>query len=311
MFAVLPFGLSTACYIFTKLMRPLVRFWRGRGPKAIVYLDDGIIAVKGKSRALNESTQVQCDMQHAGFVVNVEKSVWDPSTNMEWLGFKIDLAKGDFSVPEHKLAKLKSQLQEASKSQVMQARLLASLIGRIMSMSLALGPVTRLMTRSLYAALNSRTAWCQKMTMTPEALGELTFWFNEVSKFNGQYIWPKPSAVRVVYSDASATGFGGYTVEHGHLIAYGHWSEEEAKGSSTLRELKAVRMVLESFQSKLSNERIRWFTDNQNVVRIVQYGSKNAVLQSEAFPCASITTYILNRSGSQGSRISWQTITAG
>ena len=75
MFAVLPFGLSTACYIFTKLMRPLVRFWRGRGLKAIVYLDDGIIAVKGKPRALNESTQVQCDLQHAGFVVNVEKSV--------------------------------------------------------------------------------------------------------------------------------------------------------------------------------------------------------------------------------------------
>ena len=29
-FTVLPFGLSTACYLFTKLMRPLVRHWRGR-----------------------------------------------------------------------------------------------------------------------------------------------------------------------------------------------------------------------------------------------------------------------------------------
>jgi len=28
-------------------MRPLVRFWRGRGLKAIVYLDDGEVAVKG------------------------------------------------------------------------------------------------------------------------------------------------------------------------------------------------------------------------------------------------------------------------
>ena len=35
-FTVLPFGLSTACYLFTKLMRPLVRHWRGRGLKAIV-----------------------------------------------------------------------------------------------------------------------------------------------------------------------------------------------------------------------------------------------------------------------------------
>ena len=109
-FAVLPFGLSTACYIFTKLMRPLVRFWRGKGQKAIVYLDDGIITVKGKSKALSESTQVQYDLQCAGFVVHVEKSVLDPSKDMEWLGFKIDLAKGEFLVPEHKLVKLKSQL---------------------------------------------------------------------------------------------------------------------------------------------------------------------------------------------------------
>ena len=40
----------TTCYLF-KLMHPLVRYWRGRGLKAIVYLDDGseggIIEVRG------------------------------------------------------------------------------------------------------------------------------------------------------------------------------------------------------------------------------------------------------------------------
>ena len=30
-FNVLPFGLSTAPYIFTKLLRPLVKLWRGQG----------------------------------------------------------------------------------------------------------------------------------------------------------------------------------------------------------------------------------------------------------------------------------------
>ena len=45
-FIVLPFGLSTAYYIFTKLLRPMIRQWRGRGLKAIIYLDDGIVAVK-------------------------------------------------------------------------------------------------------------------------------------------------------------------------------------------------------------------------------------------------------------------------
>jgi len=51
--------------------------------------------------------------------------------------------------------------------------------------------------------------------------------------------------VRVVFSDASDTGFGGYTVEHGGLIANGQWSREVAQQSSTWRELRAVRLVLE------------------------------------------------------------------
>ena len=88
--------------------------------------------------------------------------------------------------------------------------------------------------------------------------------------------------VRVVYSDASSIGYGGYVVEHGNLVANGHWSASDAKQSSTWRELKAVRLVLESFQSKLENERVRWFSDNQNVVRIVLHGSRVPALQVEA-----------------------------
>ena len=37
-FHVLPFGLATACYVFTKLLRPLVKQWRARGLRAIVYI---------------------------------------------------------------------------------------------------------------------------------------------------------------------------------------------------------------------------------------------------------------------------------
>lgn len=76
MFTVLPFGLYTACYLFTKLTRPLIRYWRGRGLKAIIYIDDGIVAVKGEGNAKKESLMVRKDLENAGFVVNIEKSQW-------------------------------------------------------------------------------------------------------------------------------------------------------------------------------------------------------------------------------------------
>ena len=174
-----------------------------------MYLDDGIIAVKRKAKAREESEHVRHDLESAGFIVNMEKSVWEPAYVMEWLGFQINLSEGEFKVPENKLKKLKSQLHKVDSVQSVSARSLASLIGKIMSMALALGPVTRLMTRSLYAVLNSRTAWCQRLELTAEAAVELKFWLHEIEKFNGQRIWPRPSAVRVVYSDASSMGYGG------------------------------------------------------------------------------------------------------
>ena len=147
-------------------------------------------------------------------------------------------------------------------------------------MSLALGPVTRLITHSLYAVLNSKAAWCQRLVLSLEATVEISF--------NGQQIWPRPSAVRLVYSDASSTGYGGYLVEHGNKMANGQWSESESKQSSTWHEIKAVTLVFEPFQSKLENERVRWFTNNQNMVRIIQHGSRIPALQAEAFDNFSV-----------------------
>ena len=84
------------------------------------------------------------------------------------------------------------------------------------------------------------------------------------------------------YTDASNTGYEGYTVQHGCHIAHGLWLPEEVGKSSTWRKIRAVRMVLEALKDKLSNERVRWFTDNQNVVRILMMGSKKPDLQAEA-----------------------------
>ena len=228
------------------------------------------------------------ELESASFVVNIEKSQWDLAHSIEWLGFIVDLSKGEFSVPSHKLDTLKSKLLELKSAEEAGARQIASITGSIISMSLALGSVSRLMTRSLYAVLNSRISWCQKLRLTKEAHEEINFWVNEISHFNGHEIWPRPSALRLVYSDASSIGLGGYMVEHGNLVANGQWSPVEAVHSSTWRELRAVNTVLQSFQGKLRNERVRWFTDNQNVVRIVQHGSPKSDLQAEALEIFSV-----------------------
>ena len=129
-FTVLPFGEATACYTFTKLMQPLVRYWRGRGLRtvvylddgiaAVVYLDDGIAAVKGKDKAIHESKVVQSDLARAGLIVNIEKSQWVPTKSqwvptktVVWLGFQIDLQEGRLMVPNQKVKALTMLVQRA------------------------------------------------------------------------------------------------------------------------------------------------------------------------------------------------------
>ena len=172
-FTVLPFGLASAPYVFTKLLRPLVKLWRSRGLKSLMYLDDGIVAVNGKESAKKASKWVKNSLISAGFVINDAKSVWLPSHRVMWLGFNLDLVKGCVSVPQEKLDELVSLLRESFLSTCLRAKQIASIVGKIISMGIALGPVSRFMTRNLYAMLESRYAWCDVLEVSPHGRMEL------------------------------------------------------------------------------------------------------------------------------------------
>jgi len=60
------------------------------------------------------------------------------------------------------------------------------------------------------------------------------------------------------------------------------WSECESSNSSTWKELTAVKHILLSMVNILKDIRIKWFTDNQNVVGIVAKGSMKLELQDIA-----------------------------
>ena len=93
-----------------------------------------------------------------------------------------------------------------------------------------------------------------------------------------------------IYSDASDSGYGGYSVEVGPHVAQGCWSEHESKLSSTWRELKAVYRVLCSLVPRLSGHTVKWFSDNQNMTRIVHTGSRKPHLQDGAMAISASST---------------------
>ena len=57
---------------------------------------------------------------------------------------------------------------------------------------------------------------------------------------------------------------------------------DESEKSSTWRELAAIKFSIEAFGTRLSKQRVRWHTDSQNAVRIIQVGSMVRELQDLA-----------------------------
>ena len=155
-------------------------------------------------------------------------------------------------------------------------------------MACAVGNVTRLFTRNCYATIECRSSWDQLLHVSPEIRYELSFWLNNIDFVNGKVMSPKSSAVGVVYSDASDSGFGGYYVQCGLDLVSGVWSHEEMQTSSTFREILAVKFVLLSLVKQLSGLTVKWFTDNQNVPRIISSGSSKEQLQYEALSIFNI-----------------------
>ena len=114
---------------------------------------DGICSVETE-RAETASRFVQESLANADFVAHPTKSHWSPSYQVTWLGFNIDLQLGQIIVPTGKVQALQSLVSAAIKAVMLPACHIARIIGKIISLSLAVGPISQLMTRSLYAVDN-------------------------------------------------------------------------------------------------------------------------------------------------------------
>ena len=216
------------------------------------------------------------DLIASGFTISEEKSNWNPRLEVCFLGYILNFESGMIYVSERRMDKLKSSLANSASANSIRIRTLASIVGQIISMGTAVGNIVRLMTRHCYCAIGNRSFWDQVVPIFPGVREELLFWSSNVNSLNGKFMSPKSSTVGIVYSDASDSGFGGY------LVQCGKETVDQMSGSSTLREILAVKFVLLSLVSKLSGSSIKWFTDNQNVPRILTCGSGKTLLQSEA-----------------------------
>lgn len=173
-FFVLPFGLSTAPYIFVKVTRPLVKKWREEGKMMLLFLDDGF---KCNSTSLMVA-EVKAYLLSSGFVPKVEKTFWVPVQQLVFLGSDLNSKEGFISIPFQRISKMKQTLcfipYCLKKHGRVPVRKEASFIGQVISM-IVIGDISLIMTKFLSSDILNALSREHHIKLSTESLEQLTF----------------------------------------------------------------------------------------------------------------------------------------
>ena len=239
-FICLPFGLSSAPRVFTKVLKPFVGSIRNKGIRLVIYLDDMAIISSSRELSSQEAAIVVQILESLGFIINKEKSVLIPPQKIVFLGYVIDSVAMTVSFPEEKLNKLKEQALSLWEKPQCSIRELAHVIRLIVSSFPAIKPV-RLYYRDLkvckLAALSSSDGDYNAIVCLSQLARDSLQWFVFSSHlYNGTRI-TKPSKVITMTTDASHSGWG---VVCDGVSSSGLWSSKEQAMHINWLELSAV-----------------------------------------------------------------------
>ena len=104
--------------------------------------------IGGLSKIDKTAAPLLNDLGSAGFIVNDEKSVWEPTQALNWLGITWNSILGTLKIVDRKITKILNTIDHIiNKFFLVSARSLASFTGQIISTGPVVGNIGRIMTR--------------------------------------------------------------------------------------------------------------------------------------------------------------------
>jgi Reverse transcriptase (RNA-dependent DNA polymerase) len=300
----LPFGWGRSVLWFCRIMKPFTLKIRQMGNRVLPWIDDYLVAANltgpaSKRETAAASEAIQGLMCRLGLTLHPTKQVMgEGSTRIISLGVQIDTDAMTFTLTEEKIRKMKeiaaSLMKEGASNRrwVSESRL-ASACGLAASFILAY-PMARFHSRGMQCDLHRVTPAVSqregKVRLSRSGMTDLKHW-RALCRGEGREI-QEPAATACMHADASDLGYGGtYGPEMtaglpGTSDAQGHWTAQDRVDSISVRELRAVRLLMaEHFARELregGKKRILLWEDNQSVVQAIsKMTSRSTAMMSE------------------------------
>jgi hypothetical protein len=269
-FKVLPFGLSPAPYIFTKIFRSLLAHWRSHEIDCALYLDDGLLWSPSFKETTRRIQFVMDSLNKAGVYVHKEKSVLTPVRSLSWLGMQIDLENSEIRPTPERLKNTIERLKYLKRKDMPTPRDRLKFTGQLASLWIVLGPKGSIYTKHIYQIICAFAFLDEGVPITKEEEIELNTLNDILHKPISRSLIPC-SKIFSFASDASAFALG--VVSKDNITYSRPLGPNEKQKSSTYRELLGVYFGIQCFEEDINDAEVHVFVDNQNVVPILRKGS--------------------------------------
>ena len=279
-YRALPFGLSTAPRLFTKVVQVIAGHLRQESIHCHQYLDDWLLKNKSRSLLLAQAQKAIDITVKLGFLINKEKSNLLPSQSFVYLGAHFDLKLGRVFLTQERSVLIQDLIGLFRLHEYLPAQTFLKLLGTLAS-CIDVIPYVHLHMRpiQMYLLFYWKPSQRNVQSLIPvssQLISHLEWWTIPQNLFRGVPLSP-PSPDMVLTTDASKSGWGTHLDD---LTVQGVWSSQEQQLHINNLELLAVRNALHHFCTLLQGKHVLVKSDNSTVIAYInnQGGTKSTDL---------------------------------
>lgn len=238
-FTCLPNGLASGPRVFTKIVKPIYSMLIQLGYLNTSYIDDSYLQGDTVQECQDNVSKTDHLLTQAGFVTHPDKSVYEPTQKLTFLGFALNSIKMRVTLTPERTANLKQLCLHALKHPKLTIRELAQLIGTLVSSlpGMQYGPLHYrslefLKTKAL--SLNKGN-FDAVLTINSAGMEDLQWWVDNIERAFKPAVLPK--ADLPMHTDASKMGWG--AIINGTTTG-GRWTSLESQERINILALRAM-----------------------------------------------------------------------
>jgi len=267
-YTCIPFGLSTAPRLFTKLFKPVLGKLRSKGYSSVGYIDDFLLLGNSEMDCLNNLKRTKALFTKLGWLINEKKTVL-PCQQVTYLGFVFNSIQMTIALKPKKQAMiitLANHVLKCNSDKQLTCLLLAKFIGNLVAATPTV-PYGELYVRQLELEKTKALEinggeFSGQLILSAEAISDIYWWQVKV-----QQSFKSIRCIQydlVLTTDASLTGWGAHDSVN---TLHGHWNTVEKRLHINTLELMAIEKALNSLGKKGRNILIR--TDSTTAIAYI------------------------------------------